>query len=133
MMEIGGIDIVFQASAPDGTTLQERALKFFQHRWPEGVVESDETQGPVWLRDPAGWQSLKDAPELFFYPSREAEASWSENGACNDNLDQLIQVLVSPPDAATGEHEVTIVISERSLETPQIVDDLRGILQSHHR
>jgi hypothetical protein len=128
-MEIGGIDIVFQAPSPADTTLQERTLKFLQDRWPIGVVESDQTSEPVPLRDSASWESLKDSSELFFYPSPEAEASWTEHGARDENINQMIQVLVSPPDQTTNEREVTVVIGESTAEMKRIVNELRDALQ----
>lgn len=129
-MEIGGIDIVFRVVPWRGATIQQRALAFFQQRWPDGVVESDETESAVQLRNSTELESLSDAPELFFYPSPQAETSWTEHGATDENLDQMIQLLVAPADEPGEEREVTVVIGGRSAELTRLVADLRSSLDA---
>jgi hypothetical protein len=68
MMEIGGTDIVFQVRSVAGGTPQERVMRFFQHWWPAGVVESDGTAEPVPLADRSGCELLLESSELVFYP-----------------------------------------------------------------
>jgi hypothetical protein len=60
------------------------------------------------------------------------ELSWTEHGACDDNLNQMIQLLVTSQGQRNGEQEVTVVVGEWTTETKRIVDELRNILLVGH-
>lgn len=127
-MEIGGIDIVFRVPTPSNETLQARAVEFFSRRWPACVVETDATEEPLSPTSPDCRRFVLNAPEFFVYPSAEAAASWTEHGASDENMNQMVHVLVTPADDGSAESEVTLVVGEGSTEMRQLADDLRTTL-----
>jgi hypothetical protein len=95
---IGGCDVIIRTPLPSAVV--EEVLKHIQIVWRDLIVEDAETGRII----PLGL--AMDIPQEFFvYQTSKAKAIWDEKGACSENKNSMLHLLV-------GLEELTLVLDD---------------------
>ena len=119
----GGSDIVIEA--PPGTPVADLILGRIRRLWPDGLYQDADDDDAVYIDDPLVAFAGGRSREFFIYRNRIAFESWERDGATPENLDTMLQFLVTPSEERpAGVIEVTLVCGERTETIRALVDDL---------